>query len=456
MKKIFLTLFALLAFAFNVQADNIVSGQKYKIVTLDGTKALSCGEVAKNDVRLTLTNLSNAEEGQVWVLTQNGDYWGITSAMGAFNIDNPSEAHDKFENKLCLWQTNGGDNQKWTFEKADDNSYYMVPFENAEKCYGYNADGTMTFQDKTSAVRVKLVEAKPVSLANAVANGYYCIQAVSVFPDYNYNSEGRFVSFDANGNASLSTDYTYQGSRLLISTNDEGVATLTLPQSGANVTVDGNTVKSATTAEASKFVLFLDEDEWTLDSHLAIHAGSTTDAKSGSTLSFVAPNAAGSALTIANKVAKNAFTFRLVPLPASAETDRLQQSVSSAQQALATLEGEKAEALKQAIALAQSELDYPYLTANDVAYDVEVLNGKVAELTGQGDSSVKNFGEVTSINNNQTSAAKVYTKFGGIVVENANHYSIYNAAGQQVNNSTALPHGTYVVVADGQVVKVVL
>lgn len=76
----------------------------------------------------------------------------------------------------------------------------------------------MTFQDKASAVRVKLVEAKPVSLANAVANGYYCIQAVSVFPDYNYNSEGRFVSFDANGNASLSTDYTYQGSRLLIST----------------------------------------------------------------------------------------------------------------------------------------------------------------------------------------------------------------------------------------------
>ena len=155
-------------------------------------------------------------------------------------------------------------------------------------------------------------------------------------------------------------------------------------------------------------------------------------------------------------MAKNAFTFRLVPLPASAETDRLQQAVSSAQQVLATLQGEKAEALKQAIALAQSELDYLYLTANDVAYDVEVLNGKLAELTGQGDSSVKNFGEVTSINNNQTSAAKVYTKFGGIVVENANHYSIYNAAGQQVNNSTALPHGTYVVVADGQVVKVVL
>lgn len=102
MKKIFLTLFALLAFAFNVQADNIVSGQKYKIVTLDGTKALSCGEVAKNDVRLTLTNLSNAEEGQVWVLTQNGDYWGITSAMGAFNIDNPSEAHDNSRtNSVC-------------------------------------------------------------------------------------------------------------------------------------------------------------------------------------------------------------------------------------------------------------------------------------------------------------------------------------------------------------------
>ena len=71
-------------------------------------------------------------------------------------------------------------------------------------------------------------------------------------------------------------------------------------------------------------------------------------------------------------------------------------------------------------------------------------------------SEVSNFYRTPIINNNQTSAAKVYTKFGGTVVENANHYSIYNAAGQQVNNSTALPHGTYVVVADGQVVKVVL
>ena len=604
MKKIFLTLFALLAFAFNVQADNIVSGQKYKIVTLDGTKAVSCGEQAKNNVTLTLTDLSDTEEGQVWVLTQNGDYWGVTSAMGAFNIDNPAENHSGFSNQLCLWQTSGGNNQKWTFEaasddtyymipfenaakcyaadadgkftfqdkgddtrvklvkyvepvitidgitsgnyyqictfdmsaalsnngstanntiltmqpfdakdegqiwqitrsgqywtikssvgnvnidnpsasdnanyhkllqwqtsggnnqkwtfeKADGDAYYMVPFENAEKCYGYNADGTMTFQDKADAVRVKLVEAKPVSLTNAVANGYYCIQAVSVYPDYNYNSEGRFVSFDANGNAALSTDYTYQGSRLLVTTDDEGVATITLPQSDVNVTVEGSSVKSSATAEASKFVMFLDEDEWSLDSHLAIHAGNTVEAKSGNALSFVAPDAAGTSLTVANKVAKNAFTFRLVPLPASAETDKLQQAISNAQQVLAGLEeGEKAEALKQAITLAQSELDYPYLTTNDVAYDVDVLNSTVSEVT-QGKGTINSFdqGDVTSINDSKAQGVRVYTKFGGIVVENAKQYNIYNAAGQQVGGNITLPHGSYVVVADGQIVKVVL
>ena len=174
MKKIFLTLFALLAFAFNVQADNIVSGQKYKIVTLDGTKALSCGEVAKNDVRLTLTNLSDTEEGQVWVLTQNGDYWGITSAMGAFNIDNPSKNHLGFGNQLCLWQTEGSNNQKWTFEAADDDSYYMIPFENAEKCYALDANGNFTFQDKGADTRVKLVKyVEPVITIDGITSGKY-------------------------------------------------------------------------------------------------------------------------------------------------------------------------------------------------------------------------------------------------------------------------------------------
>ena len=73
MKKIFFTLFALLAVAFSAQADGLVSGQQYKIVTLDGSKALSCGSTAKNDVTLTLNTLSDNEGGQVWTLTQNGE-----------------------------------------------------------------------------------------------------------------------------------------------------------------------------------------------------------------------------------------------------------------------------------------------------------------------------------------------------------------------------------------------
>lgn len=70
MKKILLGMIALLAFVFTAQADNIVSGQKYKIVSLDGTKALSCGSKAANDVKLTMNALSDTEQGQVWVFNQ--------------------------------------------------------------------------------------------------------------------------------------------------------------------------------------------------------------------------------------------------------------------------------------------------------------------------------------------------------------------------------------------------
>ena len=172
MKKIFLTLLALLAVTFTAQADAIVSGQQYKIVTLDGTKALTCGATAKNDVTLTLADLSDTDGGQVWTLTANGDYWGITSALGNFNIDNPSSNHDGFHNQLCLWQTNGGNNQKWTFEAADDDTYYMIPFENAAKCYALDADGKFTFQDKAADTRVKLVKyVEPEVTINGITSG---------------------------------------------------------------------------------------------------------------------------------------------------------------------------------------------------------------------------------------------------------------------------------------------
>ena len=113
MKKIFLGIIALLAFVFTAQADKIVSGQKYKILSLDGTKALSCGSNAARDAILTMNAVSDDEVGQVWVFNQNGEYWNVTSNLGAFNIDNPSASHSKFQNQVVLWDSGNGDNHNF-------------------------------------------------------------------------------------------------------------------------------------------------------------------------------------------------------------------------------------------------------------------------------------------------------------------------------------------------------
>lgn len=603
MKKIFLTLLALLAVTFTAQADAIVSGQQYKIVTLDGTKALTCGATAKNDVTLTLADLSDTDGGQVWTLTANGDYWGITSALGNFNIDNPSSNHDGFHNQLCLWQTNGGNNQKWTFEAADDDTYYMIPFENANKCYALDADGKFTFQDKAADTRVKLVKYvepevtingitsgkyyricspdKAMALSNnastandlvvsmtafekndlgqiwqltykggywqvksacgnvcldnpaeahskfnnqliqwktsggenqkwtfevvddgfymipfesaekcygyndngvfifqdkggentklalveatlpttpvANVNGYYTIQALSTYPAYNYTSEGRFLSFSTTGAASLNKSYTYEASRLYISCDENGVATITLPQADKALTTASNTLKAAATDGASKYVIYMNTDELGIDTRVAIHAGETYNAAlSGAQLNLLAANTAGTGVTIANAQLTNSFTFRLVALPAADDVEALKTIIDEAK-AITGLNEEAAAALNAAITQAQSELDYPYLTKQDVVLDVADLQSAidVANATLGGNSQGIN-GNVTGIDEAQTSAIRVEALNHRITVYGAQNVRIFNAAGQRQAANTILPSGAYIVKADGKVVKVVL
>ena len=57
---------------------------------------------------------------------------------------------------------------------ADDDSYYMVPRENAEKCYALDADGKFTFQDKGDNTRVKVVKYnEPVVIIDGIESGAY-------------------------------------------------------------------------------------------------------------------------------------------------------------------------------------------------------------------------------------------------------------------------------------------
>lgn len=605
MKKILLGMIALLAFVFTAQADNIVSGQKYKIVSLDGTKALSCGSKAANDVKLTMNALSDTEQGQVWVFNQNGEYWNITSDLGAFNIDNPSANHGKFENQVVLWNSGSGNNQKWSFVAADDDSYYMVPFENANKCYALDADGKFTFQDKGTDTRVKLVKyVEPVividgiqsgayyrictedgktalsnngsaandrvltmdaidnmeegqiwqitrkgnywqiksfvgnvcidnpaeshskfsnqviqwqtsggknqqwtfepveggfyymvpfenaekcygynevnntlvfqdkggkgtklklvrteapSYAKAVVDGYYALQAISSFPAYNYASEGKFLSFNANGFASLTANYTYAASRLKVQTNENGVTTITLPQADdKKVVLNSNSLKAVSEVPATgvdSFVLFMNTAALTLDTEIAIHAGNTTSAASNTSLSVVAANAAGNGVAVSNALVKNNFNFRLVALPADKDIDKLNETIEEAEKLATsgTLNEEQLAGLKAAITQAKDELNYPYVTKKEITSDVEALVATMAELKTNGTIGKNN---TTGIDNAEVNGVSVSVVNHVIVVKNAANYDIFNADGKLQPKHTALPNGAYVVVADGKTFKV--
>lgn len=604
MKKILLTLLALVATFVGAQADDLVSGQQYRIVTLDGTKALSCGADAKNNVTLTLTALNDTEGGQVWTFTKNGDYWGITSLLGSFNIDNPSSNHAGFNNQLCLWQTNGGDNQKWNFVDAGDDTYYMVPLENANKCYAEDADGKFTFQDKGADTRVKvvkkevtidgitsgkyyricspdgtlalsnngstandlvvsmtatnqsdegqiwqisrkgnywqiksycgnvcldnpseahakfnnqliqwktsggdnqkwvfevvdddyymipfqnataadkcygynedgvfiyqdkggentklrLVEAIPPTCPIAHVNGYYALQAISTYPTYNYVSEGRFWAFADNGTASLTKDYTYAHSRLYVTTDDEGHVTISLPQADNKViAAEGTTLKATTNAaDAAQFTLFMNTDELTLDTRVAVHVGENTAVPVSSDVKLVSADAAGTGLTTGVSALNNSFSFRLVALPAADDVDALKAAIDEAK-GIKGLSGDNATALAAAITQAQSELDYPYLTQQDVVLDVADLQSAIdaakAALAG-GSKGLKN--NITAIDEAQSAAIRVEASNHHITVYNANNVRIFNAAGQRQQNGVSLPSGAYIVKADGKVIKVVL
>lgn len=434
-------------------------GGTYRICSTDGLYAITNNGTAKNNVVVKTATVSDEDDGQFWVLTKNGDYWQIKSALGEFCIDNPSARHTNFSNQLCLWQTSGGDNQKWTFKAGDDGNFYMVPFEDATKCYAFNASGTFTFQAQNgAATQVKVVKAQMPSPAIAKVNGYYAIQAVSTYPSYNYASEGKFLSFSAAGTPSLTSDYTYGKSRLLITTDDKGVATITLPQAGLYAYANGTTFNGAKTTNTDNvtnnhFVFYMNTNDFTLDTQVAIHTESNTEATKAGSINLLSATAAGTSVSISSKALNQGYTFRLIALPAAEDVDQLQSIIAAAKDYLATITGEEATVLSAAIAEAQSELDYAYVTKKDIVKDVAALKKLItdgAAESGRFDNAV------TSINEVSGSAVSVKAVNHRIVVTGASTYTIYSADGKVQAKDGHFASGSYIVVADGQTFKVAL
>ena len=452
MKKILLSLIVLFGLVLSASADDVVSGQTYRICTLDGAYALTNGGSSSNDVVLKMAAVNDEDEGQLWEITANGSYWQIKSVVGNVCVDNPSESHAKWSNQVLQWQTSGGNNQKWTFKTAEG-GYYMVPYENSSKAYGYNDDGTFTLKTQgDEGTVVTLVRASLPSAPTASPSGFYAIQAVSTYPKYNYTSDGRFLSVSSTGTISLTTDYTYEKSRFYIQTGTNGVATITLPQAERYL-YTGTALKSAKTTDTSNsaanhFVFFTNEETLGLNTLVGIHTESTTTASSSEELKFLAATTAGTGVTISTTSVAKSYAFRLVPLPAASDVETLANAIAEATALRATLTGDAATKVDSLIAAAQEELDYPYLTKKDVAADVQDLLDGIAPYKQSTGENIG--GSTTSIDAAQTTNVSVSVRNRVIIVEGASAYSVYNAAGQLQPKNTPLTNGTYFVVADGK------
>ncbi len=464
-RKISLLLSLLLAWtAQGIAADGIESGGLYRICTADGTAALTNGGSTANDVILKMKAIDNAEMGQVWVLTKGNDgYWQIKSSLGNVCMDNPSESHANWSYQLLQWQTSGGSNQKWTFEEADGDCFYMIPYESTDKTksYGYDDNGIFTYQAKGGDnTRVKLVKASLDPEPRAKVTGYYAIQSLSVFPDYCYKADGRFLSFPASSAAKLENNYTYANSRFLITTDDDGVAHLSLPQKGKYVYYSGTGLKLADSSDDSQetsagFVFFMNEDTLGLNTLVALQAGTTDADALTESLPMVVPQAIGTTITINSRSLAKAYCFRLVKLPAQTDVEALYKAIEEAKATLEKLTGDAATALKSAIATAENELNYPYLTSEDVVNDTEELNTAVEKAAKEGGLAID--ATPTGISAMQSlSEAVTITTQGGVVRVNGSTagFSLHNAQGQLLPAGQPVPTGAYIVTRDGKSYKV--
>lgn len=469
MKRLILSLFALcIAATATLQADDIASGEYYHICTLDGLLALSNGGSADNNVILSMKAYDETDQGQLWQLTESDGYWQIKSACGNVCADNPSESHSKWNNQLLQWQTSGGNNQKWTFEAADNGTFYIIPYESSDKTkgYGYDDNGKLTFQAKGGDnTRFLLKQQKSNALPTVSAEGYYALQSISTYPDYIYKSEGHFLTFSDAGKPTLADDYTYNGSRLYLSKDEEGHLRITLPHRGKYVYATTSSLllsdeSDESHAEAATFALYSSTDELTLSSRVCLLAGTDTPSNAQSSVRVLYPGTNGTSVSVKKNELGSSYVFRLVSLPAGEQTDRLAALVSEATEALTLgLDDEAKATLQAAIDAANDELNYPYLTTSDVNTAVSTLQAAIdAAKSTASAAPFRTADRVTGINHTGASNAPTVTaQRGHISVSGANNVQLFNTAGQRVaTTAQALPHGTYIVVADGHRFKVML
>lgn len=460
MNKFFSTLLLAMVCTMTAWADGLVSGEYYRICSADGTSALSNGGSASNNVVLRMCAVDADDQGQVWQLTESNGYWQIKSAVGEVCIDNPSEAHASWSNQVLQWQTSGGNNQKWKFEAADDD-FYMIPYESADgsKSYGYDANGYVTYQAKgadNTRFLLKRVSSEP--LKPLQLNGYYTLQPVSIYPDFNYKSEGRFLSFTDKGVCSLAEDYTYQNACLKFTTDENGVLRITLPHREEYVYSTGTGLKSLAQTNESKlanadFALYANEAQLTPHTLLALTLSSVAPTGDNSTIKAFVPSTSGTSISTQYKSLVYVQCFRLVSIPAGEAAAELAKALSEANALLPELSEDQAAALGAAITLAQSECDYPYLTPAEAANQTAQLKEAVALAKA---SSAASSTKPTGIGEAETKAPVVDVRGGRINVSGATDVRIYNAAGQSVQQNQVLNAGVYVVVADGVSMKVAL
>lgn len=460
MNKFFSTLLLAMVCTMTAWADGLVSGEYYRICSADGMSALSNGGSASNDVVLRMCALDADDQGQVWQLTESNGYWQIKSAVGDVCIDNPSEAHASWSNQVLQWQTSGGNNQKWKFEAADDD-FYMIPYESADgsKSYGYDANGYVTYQAKgadNTRFQLKRVSSEP--LKPLQLNGFYTLQAMSVYPDFNYKCEGRFLSFSEKGTCTLAEDYTYNTTCLKFTTDADGVLRITLPHRAEYVYNTGSGLKTLDETNESKlssatFTLYADAEHITPDTRIALTTSTAAPTGESSTVRAFVPNTNGTSMTLQSKALVYAQCYRLVSIPAGEAVAELAKALTEANALLPELAEEQATVLGAAISLAQSECDYPYLTPAEAASQTAQLKEAVALARSTSPASST---KPTGLDEAKAKVPVVEVRGGRISVSGASDVHIYSTSGQSVQQGVVLNAGVYIVVADGVSMKVAI
>ena len=141
-RKLLLILAALLCCTGLWAEPLFESGKKYRIVCdRFGSGGIATGAAHGSTARLFYTTDNNVAADAWWYITKSGDGYVLQNASTLEYVAYDPERIEGVCKGLSLYDTPGGDEFLWNFQKTDD-SYYIVNVAQPEQWFNVRVDGT--------------------------------------------------------------------------------------------------------------------------------------------------------------------------------------------------------------------------------------------------------------------------------------------------------------------------